>query len=54
VFAWAADRHSLPAEQTRQGYRLLSWRSGDLQYCAVSDAGWEELRRLQELMRTVG
>jgi len=54
VFSWAADGHSLPAEQTRQGYRLLSWRVGDLQYCAVSDAGWEELRRLQELMRTVG
>ncbi len=54
VFSWAADRHALPPEQTRHGYRLLSWRAGDLQYCAVSDAGWEELRRLQELLLTVG
>jgi anti-sigma factor RsiW len=51
VFTWAADRQALPAESTRSGYRLLCWRTGDLQYCAVSDTGWDELRDLSGLIQ---
>jgi anti-sigma factor RsiW len=53
VFAWAADRHTLPAEATRNGYRVLCWRTGDLQYCAISDTGWDELRELGGLIRGI-
>jgi anti-sigma factor RsiW len=51
VFAWAADGHALAAHTTRTGYHLVSWRVGDLEYCAVSDAGWEELAALERLLR---
>jgi anti-sigma factor RsiW len=51
VFAWAADGHALAARTTRSGYHLVSWRVGDLEYCAVSDAGWEELGALERLLR---
>jgi anti-sigma factor RsiW len=53
VFSWAAERHALPARATRDGYHVMSWRSGDLQYCAVSDAGWDELGRLAGLLQAL-
>lgn len=53
VFTWAADRHSLPAEVTRNGYHLLAWKIGDLQYCAVSDTGWDELHALAALIQGI-
>lgn len=53
VFTWAADRHSLPAQVTRHGYHLLAWKIGDLQYCAVSDTGWDELHALAALIQGV-
>jgi hypothetical protein len=30
---------------------LACWRSADLGYCAVSDAGWEELAGLTQLLK---
>jgi len=51
VFAWAAGGRPLAAATTRTGYHLVSWRVGDLEYCAVSDAGWEELAALERLLR---
>jgi anti-sigma factor RsiW len=53
VFTWAADRHTLPAEVTRHGYHLLAWKIGDLQYCAVSDTGWDELHALAALIQGI-
>jgi anti-sigma factor RsiW len=50
VFAWADDHRSLPHDTTRNGYHLAFWRSGNLDYCAVSDAGWDEIKRLQSLL----
>lgn len=29
------------------------WRLGDIDFCAVSDAGWDELRALRQLLRSV-
>jgi len=51
VFSWASDR--TPAEQslTRNGYHLQFWNSGNLEYCAVSDTGWEELHGLVKLLK---
>jgi anti-sigma factor RsiW len=51
IFAWAAGESTLPAHATRDGYHLASWKSGDLQYCAVSDTEWSELLALVQLLK---
>jgi anti-sigma factor RsiW len=51
VFSWAAADHRLPGNTTRSGYKLAFWQQGDIQYCAVSDTGWDELLGLVRLMR---
>lgn len=51
VFAWAADGETLPATATRNGYHLVFWKSGDLAFCAVSDASESELDALMRLIR---
>ena len=50
VFAFLPGREPLPAQVTRRGYHIVCWRGGDLGYCAVSDAGWEELDGLARLL----
>jgi anti-sigma factor RsiW len=54
VFSWAATQGSLPGKLTRNGYHFVSWKVGDLQYCAVSDTGWDELLGLMRLLQGVG
>ena len=51
VFSWAATQRSLSDRVTRNGYHLLFWRAGNLQYCAVSDSGWDELTGLTQLLQ---
>ena len=52
VFSWAADARAAGGrEVTRNGYQLLFWRAGDLEYCAVSDTGRDELRSLARLIQ---
>ena len=51
VFTWAASGSRLPNNSTRSGYHLAFWQEGDIQYCAVSDTGWDELMGLVRLMR---
>jgi anti-sigma factor RsiW len=51
VFSWAGKHGAAAQEMTRNGYRMIFWSSGDLQYCAVSDTGWDELRRLVHLLQ---
>ncbi|HEV2227599.1 MAG TPA: zf-HC2 domain-containing protein [Steroidobacteraceae bacterium] len=50
VFAFLPGRETLPAELSRRGFHISCWRGGDLGYCAVSDAGWEELADLRQLL----
>jgi anti-sigma factor RsiW len=50
VFTWAAAGR-LPSNTTRSGYHLAFWQQGDIQYCAVSDTGWDELLGLVHLLR---
>jgi anti-sigma factor (TIGR02949 family) len=50
VFSWAASS-ALPRNTTRSGYHMAFWKAGDLQYCAVSDTGWDELLGLVRLLR---
>ena len=54
VFSWAASRRSLPGQVTRNGYHLVFWQAGDLQYCAVSDTAWDELLGLARLLQDLG
>jgi anti-sigma factor RsiW len=51
VFAWAASPGKLPGEVTQKGYHIVCWRGGDLDYCAVSDTGLDELLELVRLIK---
>jgi anti-sigma factor (TIGR02949 family) len=51
VFTWAATGARSPGNTTRSGYHLAFWQQGDIQYCAVSDTGWDELLGLVRLLR---
>jgi anti-sigma factor (TIGR02949 family) len=51
VFTWAADALRNPSNTTRNGYHLAFWQQGNIQYCAVSDTGWDELLGLMRLLR---
>jgi len=51
VFSWAAGSRSLPASVTHDGYHVACWTASDLDYCAVSDTGWDELHGLQHLLQ---
>jgi anti-sigma factor (TIGR02949 family) len=51
VFTWAAGGARSPRDTTRSGYHLAYWQQGDIQYCAVSDTGWDELLGLVRLLR---
>jgi anti-sigma factor RsiW len=51
VFSWSATPRSIAGKVTRNGYHLMFWRIGDLQYCAVSDTGWDELASLTQLLQ---
>jgi anti-sigma factor RsiW len=54
VFTWVAGRRALPEFATRSGYHIACWKLGNLQHCAVSDTGWDELQGLVALLRTTG
>jgi anti-sigma factor RsiW len=54
VFTWVAGRRALPEFATRSGYHIACWKVGNLQYCAVSDTGWDELQGLVRLLRANG
>jgi anti-sigma factor RsiW len=51
VFTWSAGDARNPGNTTRSGYHLAFWQQGDIQYCAVSDTGWDELSGLVRLLR---
>lgn len=51
VFSWSQDGKRLPSDTTRNGYHLAFWRAGNLDYCAVSDTGWDELLALEKLLK---
>jgi anti-sigma factor RsiW len=53
VFSWAADQRGLQKNTTRNGYHLAFWRTGNLEYCAVSDTAWGELIGLVRLLQDV-
>lgn len=50
VFTWASNNRPLSTRTTRNGYHFDFWKVGNLQYCAVSDTGWDELQNLMHLL----
>ena len=54
VFSWASDKSPPAQSVTRNGYHLEFWKIGNLEYCAVSDTGWEELHGLVRLLKELG
>ncbi len=50
VYCWRGGPGAPPTDTTRDGYRLVFWQAGDLRYAAVTDTGWDELRRLRDLL----
>ncbi|MBS0612488.1 MAG: anti-sigma factor [Proteobacteria bacterium] len=54
VFSWREPGPLSYTDTTLAGYHLLFWRIADVYYCAVSDAGWVELRRLRQLISEAG
>jgi anti-sigma factor RsiW len=54
IFSWAAKNGALPASVTRDGYHFVFWKSGDLDYCAVSDTARDELLKLVRLLQEQG
>ncbi|MBS0275660.1 MAG: anti-sigma factor [Proteobacteria bacterium] len=51
LFVWPAGKGALPGENTTQGYHAMFWRGGDLNFAAVSDTDWTELRKFSGLVR---
>jgi len=51
VFSWKAGDGALPAQAVRSGYHMVLWKSGDIESCAVSDAGWSEINDLVALLQ---
>jgi anti-sigma factor RsiW len=51
VFSWEGKHGAAAKDTSRNGYRMIFWTQGDLQYCAVSDTGWDELRGLVRLLQ---
>lgn len=55
LYIWpTSDREASPQAQDRQGYHLLQWTSGGMQYCAVSDLATSELMVFAGLVRSQG
>ena len=56
LFAWAApDASDAPfRRQTRQGFNLVSWRHGGIEYVAVSDVEMDQLAAFTRLVAGAG
>jgi anti-sigma factor RsiW len=51
LVVWPADPDTdAPEERSAQGYSMLRWRAGGLQYWAVSDIGMADLHALADLI----
>jgi len=51
LFVWADRGSRLPGEEMRHGYRAIFWKSGDLNFAAVSDMEAVELKKFVDLVR---
>lgn len=51
LFVWADRRSRLPAGGVWHGYHAMFWKSGDLDYAAVSDTESSELAKFAHLVK---
>ena len=51
LFVWADRGARLPGQSTRHGYHSVFWKSGDLDFAAVSDTERAELSKFVSLVR---
>lgn len=51
LFTWPSTAPAAPSAQTRNGYHLQTWTSGEMTYWAVSDLNETELRQFVSLYR---
>jgi anti-sigma factor RsiW len=51
LFVWPDKGTVLPGNATRHGYHSIFWKSGDLNFAAVSDTERRELEKFVELIR---
>jgi anti-sigma factor RsiW len=52
LFVWSDRGASLPAQGVRRGYHTMFWKSGDLDFAAVSDTAPAELANFVQLVRS--
>ncbi len=52
LFSWADRASRLPGQSTTHGYHAVFWKSGDLDFAAVSDMERAELNRFVRLVRS--
>jgi anti-sigma factor RsiW len=52
LFVWSDRGASLPAHAVRHGYHAMFWKSGDLDFAAVSDTSTSELANFVDLVRS--
>jgi anti-sigma factor RsiW len=52
LFVWPDKGSVLPGNATRRGYHILFWKSGDLNFAAVSDTERHELEKFVGLVRS--
>jgi anti-sigma factor (TIGR02949 family) len=52
LFVWPDRGSALPADATRHGYHAIFWKSGDLDFAAVSDTQKRELENFVTLVRS--
>lgn len=50
VWPYRGEEANLAGSASRQGYNLLKWRSGDMEFCLVSDVSAADLRELKDLI----
>ncbi|HEY1612498.1 MAG TPA: zf-HC2 domain-containing protein [Rhizomicrobium sp.] len=53
VFVWTDMGENLPAMRGRNGYHLVFWKSGNLDFCAISDTALDELIGLETLLKAM-
>jgi len=54
LFVWPDKGSILPRNTTRHGYHSIFWKSGDLDFAAVSDTESSELEKFVALVRSAG
>lgn len=52
LFVWSDRDSNLPAGGVRRGYHVVSWKSADLDFAAVSDTAPAELANFVQLVRS--